>query len=78
MGSHKGKHRENRKTLPFENLFGCQYVKVVFTVIITTVTITAVTIATVTITTVPITTVTITTITITKSQTFLDKKCQSE
>ena len=25
------KHRENRKTLPFENLFVCQYVKVVFT-----------------------------------------------
>ena len=25
------KHRENRKTLPFENHFGCQYVKVVFT-----------------------------------------------
>ena len=25
------KHRKNRKTLPFKNLFGCQYVKVVFT-----------------------------------------------
>ena len=24
------KHRENRKTLPFKILFGCQYVKVVF------------------------------------------------
>ena len=64
------KHRENRKTLPFKNLFGCQYVKVVFTknFTITTVTITTVTITTVTITTVTITTVTITTVTITRGK----------
>ena len=48
------------------------------TVTNTTVTITTVTIITVTITTVTITTDNITTVTITKSQTFLDKKCQSE
>ena len=61
------KHRENRKTLPFKNLFCCQYVQVVFTknVTIITVTITTVTITTVNITTVTITTVTITTVTIT-------------
>ena len=27
----RGKHRKNHKTLPFKNLFGCQYVKVVLT-----------------------------------------------
>ena len=40
-GSVIAKHRENSKTLPFEILFGCQYVKVVFTTVtITTVIIT--------------------------------------
>ena len=28
---HFTKHRKNRKTLPFEILFGCQYVNVIFT-----------------------------------------------
>ena len=48
------KHRENRKTLPFEHLIDCQYVKLF---LLNYVTITVVTITTVTITTVTITTV---------------------
>ena len=56
--------------LPFEILFGCQYVKVVFTKYFS--------ITTVTITTVTITTVTITTITITKSETFFRRKIVSQ
>ena len=64
------KHRENRKTLPFEYRIGCQCVKLSLLKDVTITTFTTVTITTVTITTVTITTVTITTITITRSQTF--------
>ena len=58
----KIKHRENCKTLPFENRIGCQCVKLFLFKDVNITTITIVTITTVTITTINITTVIIITV----------------